>query len=260
VRAPFSGFVFKVQANMDPRHRDRVAFLRVCSGVYEPGIEATVTRTGRTLRLAPPQEFLARERSHGDRAVAGDVVGLHDRGDLRVGDTLTVEPLEYPGVPRFSPEHFALVRLEDPLGRKHLDKGLRHLAEEGTILLLYSESLSGPVPIVGAVGRLQFDVLLDRLRREYRVDAVLERLPFRCARWVTGPEDALLRVSAGYGARKVRDADGHDMLLFESEWALERAAAKEPSVSFIDAQPSRRPAARGGGRRGAPIGAGDGPA
>jgi peptide chain release factor 3 len=245
VHTPFSGFVFKIQANMDPRHRDRIAFLRVCSGVYETGIEATVTRTGRSLRLGPPQEFLARERSHGEAAVAGDVVGLYDRGELRVGDTLTVEPLEYPGVPRFSPEHFALVRLEEPLGRKHLDKGLRHLAEEGTILLLYSESLSGPVPIVGAVGRLQFDVLLDRLRREYRVEAALEPLPYRCARWVTGPEVAIQRVSAGFGARMVRDADGHEMLLFENEWGLERSAAKEPSVSFLDAQPQRTHADRG---------------
>ena len=239
VGAPFSGFVFKVQANMDPRHRDRIAFLRVCSGAYEPGMEATVARTGRRLRLAPPQEFLAQERKHGVGAVAGDVVGLHDRGDLRVGDTISVEALEFPGVPRFSPEHFAIVRLENALRRKQLDKGLRHLAEEGTILLLFSDTLSGPVPIVGAVGRLQFDVLADRLKREYGVEIALEPLSFRCARWVAGPEDALRRVSDGYGARQVRDADGQRMLLFESEWALERSAAKEPSVAFSDAQPTR---------------------
>jgi peptide chain release factor 3 len=259
VTAPFSGFVFKVQANMDPRHRDRVAFLRVCSGAYEPGMEATVARTGRKLRLAPPQEFMAQERTHGLGAVAGDVVGLHDRGDLRVGDTLSIEPLEFPGVPRFSPEHFALVRLENPLRRKHLDKGLRHLAEEGTILLLLSESISGPVPIVGAVGRLQFDVLADRLKREYGVEIKLEALPFRHARWASGPEDAIRRVSAGYGARRVHDAEGHSMLLFESEWALERATAKEPSIEFSDAQPTRmgpggrapRAAATSGGLPGA---------
>ena len=246
VSAPFSGFVFKVQANMDPRHRDRVAFLRICSGAYEPGMEATVARTGRRLRLAPPQEFMAQERRQGLGAVAGDVVGLHDRGDLRVGDTLSVEPLEFPGVPRFSPEHFALVRLENPLRRKQLDKGLRHLAEEGTILLLFSDTMSGPVPIVGAVGRLQFEVLADRLKREYGVEISLDPLPFRCARWITGPEDAVRRVSDGYGARQVRDADGHGMLLFESEWALERSAAKEPAVAFRDAQPTRPGRARRG--------------
>jgi len=238
VRDPFSGFVFKVQANMDPKHRDRVAFLRICSGAYEPGMEATVARTGRKLRLAPPQQLLAGERTHGTEAVAGDVVGLHDRGDLRVGDTLSVEPLVFPGVPRFSPEQFALVRIENALRRKHLDKGLRHLAEEGTILLLFSESLSGPIPIVGAVGRLQFDVLVHRLESEYDVRARLEPLSFTCARWVTGPEEAVRRLAGAYGARLLEDAEGHAMVLFETEWSLGRAAEREPSVSFTDSQPT----------------------
>jgi peptide chain release factor 3 len=238
VLEPFSGFVFKVQANMDPRHRDRVAFLRVCSGRFEPGLDATVTRTGRTIRLAHPQEFLARERTHGESAVAGDVVGLHDRGSLRVGDTLAMSrDLEYPGVPRFSPENFALVRLGDPLRRKHLDRGLMHLAEEGTILLLYSHSLSGPVPLVGAVGRLQFDVLLGRLEREYGVHASLEPLSFRCARWVTGPEADIRRVGGVMGRKGVEDAEGLPLILFESEWHMERSAAEERSLRFHDMQP-----------------------
>ena len=187
---PFSGFIFKVQANMNLRHRDRVAFLKVCSGRFEAGAEATISRTGRTLRLSQPQELMARERSHAGEVVAGDVVGLHDRGNLRVGDTVTLTPdLEYAGVPRFSPEHFAQVRLEDHLRRKHLDRGLRHLAEEGTILLLFSDSISGPVPIVGAVGRLQFEVLMARLKAEYGVSVRLETLPFHAARWVIGPEE-----------------------------------------------------------------------
>jgi peptide chain release factor 3 len=237
VEGPFSGFVFKVQANMDPRHRDRIAFVRVCSGAFQAGMEATVPRTGRTLRLARPQEFLAVERSHAETAVAGDVVGLHDRGDLRVGDTLSADGLEFPGVPRFSPEHFALVRLEDPLRRKHLDKGLRHLAEEGTILLLFSESLSGPVPIVGAVGRLQFDVLVDRLKREYGVEISLDTLPFHCASWVTGPDAEVRRVASGYGRRGVRDAEGHALILFDNRWVLERAASEERALRFHDVQP-----------------------
>jgi peptide chain release factor 3 len=240
VREPFSGFVFKVQANMDLRHRDRVAFLRICSGRFEPGMDATVTRTGRTIRLAHPQEFMARERTHGDSAVAGDVVGVHDRGSLRVGDTLAVRAdLEYPGVPRFSPESFALVRLGDPLRRKHLDKGLRHLAEEGTILLLYSRSLNGPVPLVGAVGRLQFDVLLDRLQREYEVHASLEPLPFRCARWVAGPEADVRRLGGVLGGKLVEDADGLPMMLFESEWLMRRIETDEKNLLFQDVQPRR---------------------
>jgi len=238
VEAPFSGFVFKVQANMDPRHRDRVAFLRVCSGRFEPGEEATISRTGRAIRLSEPQEFLARERTHGEMAVAGDVVGLHDRGSLRVGDTLAASAgVEFPGVPRFSPEHFAQVRLEDAMRRKHLDRGLRHLAEEGTILLLFSDSLSGPVPIVGAVGRLQFDVLADRLEREYGVEVSLDPLPFHCARWITGSDEDIRRVAGGYGRKRVEDADGEPMILFDSEWVLERTAAEEKRVRFHDVQP-----------------------
>ncbi len=238
VKDPFSGFIFKVQANMNLRHRDRVAFLKVCSGCFQAGAEATVPRTGRTLRLSQPQELLAGERTHADEAVAGDVVGLHDRGNLRVGDTVSLAPgLEYPGVPRFSPEHFAQVRLEDHLRRKHLDRGLRHLAEEGTILLLFSDSLSGPVPIVGAVGRLQFEVLVARLQGEYDVSIRLEMLPFHAARWVIGPEEDIRRISGGYGRKRVVDADGLPMILFAPEWVLSRTAAEEKGLEFHDVQP-----------------------
>lgn len=241
VTHPFSGFVFKVQANMDPRHRDRVAFLRVCSGQFEAGAEAVVSRTGKTLRLAQPQEFMARERGHAEgNAVAGDVVGLLDRGSLRVGDTVAVGGrIEYPGVPRFSPEHFAQIRMDEALKRKHLDRGLRHLAEEGTILLLFAPSITGPVPIVGAVGSLQFDVLLDRLEREYGVTARLEQLPFHCARWVTGPESTIKKVASAYGRRQVEDSDGAPLILFDNEWTLQRSVAEEKDLTFHDVQPRR---------------------
>lgn len=246
---PFSGFVFKVQANMDLRHRDRVAFVRVCSGRFEPGADATVARTGKVLRLAQPQEFMARERTHSEDAVAGDVVGLHDRGSLRVGDTVSMEAgLEYPGVPRFSPELFAQVRMEDALRRKHLDRGLRHLAEEGTILLLFAPSITGPVPIVGAVGRLQFDVLVDRLDREYNVDVRLENLPFHCARWVTGPRPLIEKVASQYGRRLVDDADDNPLILFDTEWALKRTVEQEKELTFHDVQP-RGPSRKDAGAR-----------
>ncbi len=240
VSEPFSGFVFKVQANMDLRHRDRIAFLRVCSGRFEAGSEATVSRTGKSLRLAEPQEFMARERTHGTEAVAGDVVGLHDRGNLRVGDTVAVDgTLEYPGVPRFSPEHFAQIRMEDALRRKHLDRGLRHLAEEGTILLLFAPSITGPVPIVGAVGRLQFDVLVDRLEREYSVTVRLDPLPFHCARWVQGPDKDIEKTAGAYGRRRVEDTDGHPMILFDNEWALQRSMSQDDTLTFFDVQPRK---------------------
>jgi len=121
--------------------------------------------------------------------------------------------------------------------RKHLDRGLRHQAEEGTILLLFSDSIGGPVPIVGAVGRLQLDVLVDRLEREYGVKATLEGLPFHCARWVTGPEGDVRKVAIGYGRKQVEDADGYPMVLFDSEWVLERTVADEKRLRFHDVQP-----------------------
>jgi peptide chain release factor 3 len=231
---------------MDRRHRDRVAFVRICSGRFEAGADALVSRTGKTLRLARPQEFMARERTENEgEAVAGDVVGLLDRGNLRVGDTVSVGGhVEYPGVPRFSPEHFAQIHIEDALRRKHLDRGLRHLAEEGTILLLLAPSITGPIPIVGAVGQLQFDVLLDRLEREYGVSARLETLPFHCARWVTGPLPAIEKVSSSYGRRQVEDTDGALLILFDNEWTLQRSVEHEKSLTFHDVQP-RGPSADG---------------
>jgi peptide chain release factor 3 len=227
---------------MDLRHRDRVAFLRVCSGQFEPGAEATVSRTGKTIRLAQPQEFMAQDRVHAEEeVVAGDVVGLHDRGSLRVGDTVAVgNSIEYPGVPRFSPEHFAQIRLEDPMRRKQLDQGLRHLAEEGTILLLFAESITGPIPIVGAVGRLQFDVLVDRLDREYNVSIGLEPLPFQVARWVTGPGAEIKSEGSKHGRRLVEDVDGHPMLLFDTEWTLGRTKEQSKDLTFHDVQPRKR--------------------
>jgi peptide chain release factor 3 len=240
VAEPFSGFVFKVQANMDLKHRDRIAFLRICSGEFEPGTDALVSRTGKSIRLAQPQEFMARERSHVDAAVAGDVVGLHDRGNLRVGDTVAVgRSLEYPGVPRFSPEHFAQVHLDDAMKRKQLDRGLHHLSEEGTILLLIAPSITGPVPIVGAVGRLQFDVLVDRLAREYAVKARLEHLSYHCATWVTGPEKSIDKVAAHHGRRRVEDVDGGPMILFDSAWALRRSQDEYDELTFHDVQPRK---------------------
>lgn len=240
VETSFSGFVFKVQANMDLRHRDRIAFLRICSGRFEAGSDAYISRTGKTIRLTQPQELMARERTHTTDAVAGDVVGLHDRGSLRVGDTVSVEKgIDYPGVPRFSPELFAQTRLEDPMRRKQLDQGLRHLAEEGTVLLLFAPSLTGPVPIVGAVGRLQFEVLVDRLDREYGVQARLEPLPFHCARWVVGPEQEVKKLSSAAGRRLVEDVDGHPMVLFDSEWTLKRSVDQAEETTFHDVQPQR---------------------
>lgn len=244
----FTGFVFKVQANMDPRHRDRVAFVRVCSGRYAAGLDVTHVRTGKGFKLAPPQQFMGRERAFAAEALPGDVVGVHDRGNLRIGDTLAAPDaprdaagrlLEYVGIPRFAPEHFARILSRDPLRRKALDKGLRELTEEGAAQVFFAESQMGPVPIVGAVGLLQFDVMLHRLEHEYGAPCTLERLPFRYPRWVTGPAAAIQRLGESQDLSLLYDAKNHPVILFRDEWrlrwALERAG--ELGLQFHDAAP-----------------------
>lgn len=239
----FTGFVFKVQANMDPRHRDRIAFLRVCSGRYAAGVEVTHVRTGKTFKLAPPQQFLGRERAFAEEALPGDVVGVHDRGSLRIGDTLASSDAprgadgklpEYVGIPRFPPEHFARIVSKDPLRRKALDKGLRELTEEGAAQVFYAESQMGPVPVVGAVGLLQFDVMVHRLENEYGAPCTLETLPYRFPRWITGSEEAVRRFGEAQDMTLLYDAKDHPVIVFRDEWrlrwAMERGA--ELGVEF----------------------------
>ena len=236
----FTGFVFKIQANMDPKHRDRVAFVRVCSGEFEAGMEVTQTRTGKTMRLAAPQQFLARERVHIERAWPGDVVGILDRGALRIGDTLASrDDIEYLGIPRFAPEHFARVVLSDPMRRKQLDAGLRQLTEEGAAQVFFTSAtdISGPTPIVGAVGMLQFDVLLHRLEHEYRVRCRLEPIVYRYPRWITGEAREIERLSEERGVMRLFDAKGQLLLLFENEWRLRWLSERASGVRFHDVAP-----------------------
>jgi peptide chain release factor 3 len=236
----FTGFVFKIQANMDPRHRDRIAFVRVCSGRFEAGMQVKHVRTGKQVRLSGPQQFLARERTHVEEAWAGDVIGIHDRGNLRVGDTLSSDgDLEFTGIPRFSPEHFARVHVPDPLRRKHLDTGLQQLSEEGAAQVFYAESITGPAPIVGAVGRLQFDVLLHRLEHEYGVKARLEPMTYGHARWVEGPMPDIERVAhGGYGRALVFDAKERPLILFDSEWTMKTTVEREKEkLTFFEVSP-----------------------
>ncbi|HUE95747.1 MAG TPA: EF-Tu/IF-2/RF-3 family GTPase, partial [Longimicrobiaceae bacterium] len=234
----FTGFVFKIQANMDPKHRDRIAFVRICSGHFEAGMQVNHVRTGKTIRLSGPTQFLARERTLVDEAWPGDVVGIHDRGNLRVGDTLSANgTLEFGGIPRFSPEHFARVRIADPLRRKQLDTGLKQLSEEGAAQVFYGDSGAGPAPLVGAVGMLQFDVLLHRLENEYGVTAKLDFLPYKLARWVEGPVADIERVGNGIGRTLVYDAKERPLILFESEWSLRTTVEKEERLTFHDIAP-----------------------
>jgi len=235
----FSGFVFKIQANMDPKHRDRIAFVRVTSGRFEPGMDVVNARSGDRVRLAQPQQFMARERRHVDEAFAGDVIGIHDRGSLRIGDSLAAgRAMHIEEMPRFSPEHFARIVVPDPLRRKHLDKGLRQLSEEGAAQVFYASTHTGqPEPIVGAVGRLQFEVLLHRLENEYNVVARLENLPWQHARWVTGEEGAIRQAASGLGRTLVYDAKQRPLILFETEWTLRQTLERETDLQFHDVAP-----------------------
>ncbi len=237
-RPDFSGFVFKIQANMDPKHRDRIAFVRICSGKFEAGLDVTNTRTGKRIRLAAPQQFLARERTQTDEAWSGDVVGVLDRGTLRIGDTLAEDPaIKFEGIPRFAPEHFARVVPADPLRRKQLDSGLRDLSEEGAAQVFYVDGMSGSAPILGAIGRLQFDVMVHRLEREYNAPCRLEPMVYGHPRWMTGPRDAIEQAGNGRGRLLVYDAKGAPVILFENSSSLWAAQQHEKGLTFHEVAP-----------------------
>ncbi|MDX1706238.1 peptide chain release factor 3 [Pseudidiomarina sp.] len=187
----FSGFIFKIQANMDPRHRDRVAFMRIVSGQYQQGMKMYQTRLGKEVRIADALTFLAGDREHVDEAYPGDIIGLHNHGTIQIGDTFTAgEQFKFSGIPNFAPELFRRIRLKDPLKQKQLLKGLVQLSEEGAVQVF--RPLANNDLIVGAVGVLQFDVVVHRLRSEYNVDAVYENINVATARWVTADDERKL--------------------------------------------------------------------
>lgn len=239
----FSAFVFKIQANMDPRHRDRIAFARICSGRFTRGMKAKHPRSGRTLSLDRSVSFLAQTRSTVEEAYAGDIVGLWDPGMLRIGDAVTDGlKLNFKQLPVFSPEHFVRPRLNDPMKRKALDKGLSQLADEGAVQL-YRDPVHGSVePILGAVGWLQIEVVTHRLQAEYNVDVRMDKLGFSSARWVVGEDvetkmkTMLQRRSVGF----VVDIAERPLLLFENDWMRQRVEEKYPELTFLAAvQPGR---------------------
>ncbi|MBC7545435.1 MAG: peptide chain release factor 3 [Candidatus Sericytochromatia bacterium] len=239
----FSGFVFKIQANMNPSHRDCIAFIRVCSGTFTKGMVVNQPRTGRTLRMAHSHQFLATERTEVEEAFAGDIVGLFDAGNLRIGDTLTEEGnFEFEGIPRFSPEHFAALRLTDPSKRKQMRKGLDQLCAEGAVQVFYRPHVGEQEPILGAIGTLQFDVLQYRLQSEYNVKVELETLSFDIARWVEGTFDPGAFNKYGWST-VLEDRDGLPVVLFRDEWCLQREKGNHPSLKFLDTAPHIKVAA-----------------
>ncbi len=234
----FSGFIFKIQANMNLRHRDRIAFMRVVSGCFERNMQVIIGRNGQSLRLAKPHSFMAQERSIVEQAYPGDIVGLYDPGVLRIGDTLCAHVArQFAGIPRFAPEFFAQLQLLDPLKRKALETGLAQLAHEGVIQVFYRPEMGRQDPYLGAVGLLQFEVLVQRLKNEYRCAARLLTLPFRVARWVGGPDTALAWLQSRRDYPLVHDRNGRPVVLAESPWPLQYALKNAPGLVLHDIEP-----------------------
>ena len=230
VDAPFTAFVFKVQANMNKAHRDRVAFARIVSGHFERGMDALHVRAGKAIKLNYPHMFFGRERLIVDEAFPGNILGLINPGLFRIGDVLSAAgPVAFHAVPRFSPEQFSAVRLADPGGRKGFLKGLQQIAEEGVVQVFWPRG-GAPLPILGAVGRLQFEVLQHRLKNEYACPVIMEPRSFQMARWLQGgwPEPSR------YWGELVEDADGQPAILFENDWQRRTTAEKSPELTFLD--------------------------
>jgi peptide chain release factor 3 len=235
----FSGFVFKIQANMDKAHRDRVAFVRICSGKLTKGMKAHHVRTGREVRLANPTQFMARERNVVEDGFAGDVVGIHDPGTFEIGDTLTGgSRFVYEGIPSFAPEHFCRLVLADPMKRKQFATGLEQLAQEGTIQLYRPPAGRAGELVLGALGQLQFEVVMYRLESEYGVKVRREAVPYQLARWVTRADGTPLDADALQGAFEglvVLDVRDRLVALFDREWALRTAEKFHPELKFAEA-------------------------
>ncbi|NLW78587.1 MAG: peptide chain release factor 3 [Ruminococcaceae bacterium] len=216
----FSAFVFKIQANMNPAHRDRIAFIRICSGKFEKGMEVQHMPGGKALRISQPQQMMAEERQIVDEAYAGDILGVFDPGVFAIGDTLVggKARFTFEGIPTFAPEHFALLRQTDTMKRKQFVKGIEQIAQEGAIQV-FKESGGGMEElIVGAVGVLQFEVLEYRLKNEYGVDICLQTLPYQYIRWVTQHEGDIAHLSLTSDSKRVEDMKGNPLLLFTGFW------------------------------------------
>jgi peptide chain release factor 3 len=237
-----TALVFKIQANMDPNHRDRIAFARVCSGRLVRGMKLKQVRTGKTIPLTAPQFFFARDRALAEEAFAGDVVGIPNHGTLRIGDTLTEEEsLNFVGVPHFAPELLRRVRLDDAMKAKKLRQALQELAEEGVVQLFRPQD--GSQPIVGVVGTLQLDVLLTRLASEYGAAIGYEQTPYSVARWVSGERAPLAKFVAAQRTSMADDVDGDPVYLASSAYTMRRAMETNPDLTFRDIKDVRLEAA-----------------
>lgn len=234
----FTGFVFKLQANMDPRHRDRVAFVRVCTGKFEKDMVVSHARTGKNVRLSRPQKLFAQDRESVDVAYPGDVIGLNNPGVFAIGDTLYQgKKLEYEGIPCFSPELFAFIKNPNPSKFKQFNKGISELREEGAVQIMYSADDFQRDPILAAVGQLQFEVVQYRLEHEYNVETRMDMLPYNLARWVAGGWPVLEEVGRLFNTMVVKDAWDRPVLLFKNEWNLQQVQQDHPKLKLNNTAP-----------------------
>ncbi|MEO8723208.1 MAG: peptide chain release factor 3 [Sphingobium sp.] len=230
-RTDVTGFIFKVQANMDPQHRDRIAFMRLCSGKFKRGMKLTPSGTGKPMAVHSPILFFAQDRELADEAFPGDIIGIPNHGTLRVGDTLSERAdVRITGLPNFAPEILRRVALKDPTKTKQLRKALDDLSEEGVIQVFYPEF--GSQWIVGVVGQLQLEVLISRLEAEYKVEAVLEPSPFDTARWLAGSDAALKGFADINRSNLAKDRDGNMVFMARSAWDVGYQQERNPDLKF----------------------------
>ena len=218
----FSAFVFKIQANMNKAHRDRLAFIRICSGKFERGMDVEHVQSKRKIKLSQPQQFMAQSHEIIEEAYAGDIIGIFDPGIFSIGDTLCApgKRISFQGIPTFAPEHFNLVRQKDTMKRKQFVKGITQIAQEGAIQIFHEIDSGMEEIIVGVVGTLQFDVFQHRMNNEYNVDIAMSPLSYQLIRWIDNPEIDLKTLNLSSDTKKVQDTRGHYLLLFANEWSI----------------------------------------
>lgn len=222
VKEDFSAFVFKIQANMNKAHRDRIAFMRICSGKFTAGMESFHVQGGKKIRLSQPQQMMAQERHIVEEAYAGDIIGVFDPGIFSIGDTIcnSNKKFAFEGIPTFAPEHFARVRQIDTMKRKQFIKGISQIAQEGAIQIFQEFNTGMEEIIVGVVGVLQFEVLEYRLKNEYNVDIKLEPLPYEHIRWIENKDIDMDKLTGTSDMKKIRDLKGNPLLLFVNAWSV----------------------------------------
>ncbi|MBQ8325665.1 MAG: peptide chain release factor 3 [Lachnospiraceae bacterium] len=228
----FSAFVFKIQANMNKAHRDRIAFMRICSGKFDAGMEVKHVQGGKVMRLSQPQQIMADERKILDEAYAGDIIGVFDPGIFSIGDTLCMpkEQFCYEGIPTFAPEHFARVRQMDTMKRKQFVKGINQIAQEGAIQIFQEFNTGMEEIIVGVVGVLQFEVLKYRLENEYNVEIRLEPLPYEHIRWIENKDIDVAKITGTSDMKKIKNLKGNPLLLFINSWSIGMTLDRNPGL------------------------------